>query len=58
MAVIQRLFLDARIAKWGKWRPSVSARRLGGVAVLLERLLTRDGLSLTRRSKFYARITR
>jgi RNA polymerase sigma factor (sigma-70 family) len=45
-AVIQRFFLDTRIAQWGKWRPSAQARRLGPTAVLVDRLMTRDGLSL------------
>lgn len=44
--VIQRLFLDGRIEQWGKWRPSAQARRLGPTAMLLERLVTRDGLSV------------
>lgn len=43
--VVQRLYLDWRIALWGKWRPSAEARRLGPDAVLLEQLVTRDGLS-------------
>jgi RNA polymerase sigma factor (sigma-70 family) len=43
--VIERLYLDFCIARWGKWRPSAVARRLGGVAVQLERLLGRDGLT-------------
>ncbi len=43
--VVERLFLDYRTASWGKWRPSVEARRIGEVGVLLERLLTRDGHS-------------
>jgi RNA polymerase sigma factor for flagellar operon FliA len=43
--VIQRHFLDWRTAMWGKWRPSAQARRLGPAAVLLDQLLTRDGLS-------------
>jgi len=43
--VIQRRFLDYRVSEWGKWRPSAEARRLGPVAVELERLITRDGLS-------------
>ncbi len=43
--VIQRRFLDYRISEWGKWRPSAEARRLGPIAVELERLTTRDGLS-------------
>ena len=41
--VIQRLFLDYRISAWGKWRPSAEATRAGEVAVLFERLTTRDG---------------
>jgi RNA polymerase sigma factor (sigma-70 family) len=44
--VIQRLFQDFRISQWGKWRPSAKANRLGPTAVLLERLVTRDGHSL------------
>jgi RNA polymerase sigma factor for flagellar operon FliA len=43
--VIQRLFLDRRNRLWGKWRPSAEARRLGPTAILLERLVTRDGWS-------------
>jgi RNA polymerase sigma factor (sigma-70 family) len=44
-AVINRLFLDYRIKEWGKWRPSMEARRAGPVGILLERLLVRDGLT-------------
>lgn len=44
--VIQRLFLDYRIAAWGKWRPSAEARRQGEVGILVERLLTRDGYTV------------
>jgi RNA polymerase sigma factor (sigma-70 family) len=43
--VIERMCLDFRIARWGKWRPSAVARRLGAVAMMLEQLMTRDGLS-------------
>lgn len=43
--VVHRHFLDCRNARWGKWRPSIEAKRHGAVAVLLERLMTRDGLS-------------
>ena len=43
--VIQRLYLDFRDSQWGKWRPSAAARRQGATAVLLERLLDRDGCS-------------
>lgn len=43
--VVQRLFLDYRNSRWGKWRPSAEARRLGPTAVLYERLTSRDALS-------------
>jgi RNA polymerase sigma factor (sigma-70 family) len=43
--VIERLGLDFCVAKWGKWRPSAQARRLGTVAILLEQLLVRDGIT-------------
>jgi RNA polymerase sigma factor (sigma-70 family) len=43
--VVNRLFLDYRIRLWGKWRPSAEAKRLGPVAMSLERLITRDGWS-------------
>lgn len=42
--VIQRLLLDLRAKAWGRWRPSAVARRLGAVAVELERRIERDGL--------------
>lgn len=41
--VVQRLFLDYRASRWGKWRPSSVARRLGPVAVRLEDLMHRQG---------------
>lgn len=44
--VIERIYLDFRNGQWGKWRPSAKARRQGQVALLLERLLDRDGFSL------------
>lgn len=44
--VLQRLCLDFRIAQWGKWRPAIRTRRLGEVAILAERLIMRDGLTL------------
>ena len=43
--VIERLCLDFCVAKWGKWRPSASARRLGPVAILLEQLTVREGIT-------------
>lgn len=44
VTVIERLFLDWRNHEWGKWRPSSEARRLGEVAIELERLVLRDGI--------------
>lgn len=41
--VVHNLFRDYRTHKWGKWRPSAAARRLGDDAVLLETLVHRDG---------------
>ena len=42
--VLQRAVLDYRAAKWGKWRPSAYARRMGPKAVAFERLISRDGV--------------
>jgi RNA polymerase sigma factor (sigma-70 family) len=44
--VVQRLMLDYRNARWGKWRPSAEAGRLGDAALRLEVLLYRDGHTL------------
>jgi RNA polymerase sigma factor (sigma-70 family) len=44
VTVVERIFLDQRVAMWGKWRPTAEARRLGPTAVRLEMLLVRDGL--------------
>jgi RNA polymerase sigma factor for flagellar operon FliA len=43
--VVHRLFLDYCNRVWGRWRPSAEAARLGPTGILLERLITRDGLS-------------
>jgi RNA polymerase sigma factor for flagellar operon FliA len=43
--VVQRMYLDYRNHQWGKWRPSAIAIRLGPLAVRLETLMVRDGLS-------------
>lgn len=45
--VIIRLFQQCRVEQWGKWRPSAEAKRLGETAITLERLLTRDGFTLS-----------
>jgi len=46
VVVIQRVLLDTHIARAGKWRPSAVARRLGRVAIQLERLVFYEGASL------------
>ncbi len=46
VTVVTRYFQDWRNARWGKWRISAEARRLGPVAIQLEILLVRDRLSM------------
>ncbi len=46
VTVVQRLYLDFQIHRYGKWRPSRRALRLGPLAIELDRLLHRDGKSL------------
>ncbi len=43
--VISRLYLDFQVQRFGKWRNSAAALRLGPVATRLERLIYRDKLS-------------
>lgn len=43
--VIARVLLDYRTECWGRYRPSLTARRLGATAVTLEMLMHRDGLT-------------
>jgi RNA polymerase sigma factor (sigma-70 family) len=45
-AVIGMLYRDFRVSRWGRWRPSAAAKRLGPIAVRLEMLVHRDGFSL------------
>ncbi len=45
-AVIERQLLDFIYERWGRWRPSATADTLGPIAILLERLVTRDGHTL------------
>ena len=42
-SVIEKLALDFLIQKWGRWRPSAMAEKLGPIAVILDRLVHRDG---------------
>jgi RNA polymerase sigma factor (sigma-70 family) len=44
--VIQRMFLDYRIERWGRFRPSAIAKSAGPAAVRLEQLMIRDGRPL------------
>lgn len=44
--IIQNLYYDRRVQMHGRWRPSAEAKRLGDAAVVLERLVLRDGRSL------------
>ncbi|HET9767705.1 MAG TPA: sigma-70 family RNA polymerase sigma factor [Thermoanaerobaculia bacterium] len=46
IAVVQHAYQDHRNRQWGKWRPSAEARRLGPLAVKLDTMLHRDGLTL------------
>ena len=43
--IIPRHYFDQKIRVWGKWRPSMQARKAGEAAILLERLISRDGKS-------------
>jgi len=43
--VLANLFKDFRNSRWGRWRPSAAARRLGALAVRFETLVYRDGHS-------------
>ncbi len=46
VAVVKRFGLDFRSQKWGRWRPSLVAKRLGTAGVALETLISRDGRPL------------
>jgi RNA polymerase sigma factor for flagellar operon FliA len=46
LTVVSHFYQDWRNARWGRWRPSAEARRLGPLAVQLETLLVRDGFTL------------
>ncbi|MCP3960411.1 MAG: sigma-70 family RNA polymerase sigma factor [bacterium] len=42
--IVQRVLLDDRQKKWGRWRPCARSRRLGPTAVQLDQRINRDGL--------------
>lgn len=41
--VLTNLFKDFRNSRWGRWRPSAAAKRLGPLAVRFETMVYRDG---------------
>jgi RNA polymerase sigma factor (sigma-70 family) len=45
ITVLQNLYRDMRNREWGKFRPSVEATSAGPVAIKLEQLIVRDGLT-------------
>jgi len=49
--VITNLLRDYNVKRWGRWRASAEAKRLGTVAVQLESLMYRDGFSLDEASQ-------
>ena len=51
IAAIDRMLLDFRIAQWGKWRASAEARRLGPIALSLEKLVSCECLSFAEASE-------
>jgi RNA polymerase sigma factor (sigma-70 family) len=46
VVVMDRLLVDLRRHRWGVWRPSAEAARLGPAAVRLDEMLHRDGMAL------------
>ena len=44
--VVQRMAIDFRVHEWGKWHASAEAKRLGPLAVDVERLLHREGRTI------------
>jgi len=44
--VVRNMLFDSRSRTYGRWRPTAEARRMGETAVLLERLVHRDGRPL------------
>ena len=43
--IVRRVLHDERIRRWGRWRPSARAQRLGPLAIRLEKRINRDGWS-------------
>lgn len=42
--IVDRLWIDLTNQRWGRWRPTTKARRLGTTAIELDRLVRRDRL--------------
>jgi RNA polymerase sigma factor (sigma-70 family) len=53
--VVTRMLQDWRNQKWGKWRPTATAVRLGATAIALERLTARDGFTFNEAIEILAR---
>jgi RNA polymerase sigma factor (sigma-70 family) len=53
--VIRRLISQYQIKERGRWRPSAKAKRLGQLAMTVERLLTREGWSISEVAREVAR---
>jgi RNA polymerase sigma factor for flagellar operon FliA len=45
--VIANLLRDYQNARWGKWRPSTAAKRMGRAAIHLETMVRRDGMPVS-----------
>ncbi len=54
-AVVHNLARDFKSKRWGRWRPSAAAERLGVTAVRLETLLHRDGFPLSEATEMLQR---
>lgn len=44
--VVQRMAIDYQIHEWGKWHASAEAKRLGPLAIEVERLIHREGRTI------------
>jgi RNA polymerase sigma factor for flagellar operon FliA len=55
VTVVQNLARDYRNQRWGRWRPSAVADRLGVTAVQLEILIEREGFSLSEATEMLQR---
>ncbi len=52
-SVAHNLLLDQRIRDWGRWRPSVVARQHGPLGIELDRLIRRDGFTMSEAEQWF-----